>query len=93
MREKKREFLDQASVHIQAIKALKKSGSKVLRSNDVFKAYNRARNAYYKQFETIATDFNLSYGQRRQLRVRFRDRNLWRLFGSRSIHRLFRLGL
>jgi hypothetical protein len=92
MREKKREFLDQANVHIQAIKALKKSESKTLRSSDVFKAYNKARNTYYKHFETIANDFNLIYAQRRQLRLQFKDRHLWRL-GSRSIHRLFRLGL
>lgn len=95
LREKKLVFSDQAAQHIQAIKAIRKAETTSIKSSDVFKAYNKAQNAYSRSFSRILKDFNINtFSLRRQLRLRLKDDcRMWQYSGSRMIGRLFRMRL
>jgi predicted transcriptional regulator len=95
MREKKAIFSDQVAQHIQAIKAIRKAETTSIKSSDVFKAYNKAQNAYSRSFTRTLKDFNINtFPLRRQLRLRLKDDcRMWQYSGARMVSRLFRLRL
>ena len=74
LRERKKVFAEQTTHHIQAIKAIKKIELSSIRSNDIYKAYNKAQTAYKKSYNKIIKDFSLTtFSYRRKLRLRLRD--------------------
>ena len=95
MRERKKVFSEQVAPHIQAIKAIKKVETAALKSSDIFKAYNKAQNAYGRVYSKIIKDFNINNFSLRNkfMNILQGDCLMWHYTGARQIRRIFRLRL